>query len=922
MTKKITLPILFILLLFSLSCRTKKAPVLQENTVKKSIAKVNKNLTKKSIPKVNLFSKSTPKVNKNLTKKSTPKVNKNLTKKSTPKVNKNLFSKSTPKVNKNTVTILVTSSDSTLGYVSQKEVELKKGETITITSTAFNNAKFIKWSGDTTDHQTQIDNNKITFNNVQKDIQVRAHFLPLKVSFSIKDKFNRTTKVDGYYSYGSYLEWKVKTPYYITDRIRYITFKPQGQAKLKKDTIIEIKWIKQYFVEIKEDKEDYDIVGFPGGWVNADKKITFNAKIKRKFAKFSHWIGVDKKVKNLNPLTIAISNPLIIKPYLDIKKVKVYFINENGIIAPFKEGIFDNGTLISWNIPKNKIIKPGVRVNNYNPTGSVTANKDLVINPDWFKQFKISTFTNIEGKKPYLSTISWQREGQSMIIKAEKKIGQKQFAYWSGDITKEQQYKNPLIIPPSNSPRKINAHYKKKIVRPIVFNPFDSNITHTISTGSMKIITEKNDDLFPLRYLDHNGILQLYGYYPKGTIIDFKATAPIYVSYDERYNITNSSLIEIGKVKVIKFKWKKEFLVKNVLNNVTNGKVIRSIDEWAKEGEKFVFPIIPIAGKIFYNWSGSVPQPYLYNKVIEVIADKPLVINLNYQNDPYKISQIMHPFIKKAPKIALVELNNWNDYGSCIKLTTNSLEVIISVNLGQVVYYGLPKEAKNFLWANVVDKTLNKRLYEYAYNGQSIFVEPQKLARFKLKQKDSRLDGIKPTHISINNNHVELVFSRNKYLSIFVKKVFILGEKTLYTKTLFFSDSIHQSSKYLLAPSIVSKFIKPQNILLEDKKTTKLTKTKIAPTKEGKFMRYDISNYHNFKIGSRSSNLIMDYGKHKINIITSQKASDYYPNKDSAMTFKVPKNGYNFIEVAANGSYEYINKNANSYSETAWVLDQ
>ena len=826
--------------------------------------------------------------------------------------------KTTPKTTKYSVVIEV--NDNQLGYTSAKQFLVSKGEKITLLATPFDKAQFQKWTGNIKIKNSF--NNKLDF-IVNKNLKLKANFIPNKVTLVVNDQFNQTTKVSKEYPYDSYIEWETKSPYYITDKIRYITPTKKVKTRLKKNTVVNVKWIKQFFVEIPKS-DSYKIVGQPTGWVNKNELIKLEIKLIDPSLKFIGWKGIKRdRIYGGNPMQLKVSSPRFLKPIIEVKKVKVQFLSIDGEIKPYAKGLYiSKGSVVTWENPQNKMIGKGIRLNSRDSQGGkIIAEKDLLINPDWFKEFKISTYT-IKDDEKYLSAVSWQKQGHRTVILADQEIKGAKFAYWTGDVTRQQQYQNPLVLEPAKTPLNINAHYTTTPTNtPVKKNPIDRKISHFFTTGKMKIIKESNRKIVPLRYIDFNNNIRLYGYYPKGTVVDLKALGPKYISAFKRYNFQLEKPIVVGEDKVAKLKWHREFLVKQITNDLDNGKVLNKVEKWVKKGHKFKLNAPPIAGKTFFNWSGDVPKAYINNPFLKIIAERPLTIILNYQNLPEKIAPKFSEVLN-SKAVTSTYINDWNGYGKCIKLSSLNIEAIISVKLGQVLYFGLPKETKNFLWVNTIDYSLQRGITKYTYSGQSTFVEPKEITQVALDQEDNQIDGIEPRKIKKSGNRIEMTFADKKSLNLVLKKIFILGDKAFYSKTLFLTNDSTKTSKFLIAPTIITQFSKPLSVKIHSNKIVPLSTNKGEGEKNNKSITYTIDNTnHNFKVASQDSSISLNYQNHKLNIEATKRFGSYYPNKDNIMTFFAPKNHLPYVEVAFSGGYTYLGSRTNSFSEVLWTLE-
>ena len=300
------------------------------------------------------------------------------------------------------------------------------------------------------------------------------------------------------------------------------------------------------------------------------------------------------------------------------------------------------------------------------------------------------------------------------------------------------------------------------------------------------------------------------------------------------------------------------------------------------------------------------------------------------------------PTAKKVAKddksnIQTVDFEGWKD---CVRIRTAFAQLIVSPEAGRVVYFGSPDNKTNLLWLNEEYKgtmtTKSQAIEDWADKGGSRSWIAPTLVRNALTGREFppayEIDGAPFKNVIISGDRVIVQQFNSEEYGCAIEKTYQLKKNRLTIETSLVKTG--DAHNYLIGPMTLTQFIRPDKITF-GKSLAPADHVKGYASLSGnvpEFKKNDLDenrftldvpreNGEDWKFGTYTNFAQLEFKSYILNSYTKFGKSAVFPEKNCNVTFFIPEDPTDFVEIGQVGELSDLSVLRNT-STVIWELEK
>ena len=820
---------------------------------------------------------------------------------------------------------LVKSTSDEQGKVEGTSGWLPIGETATFTATATDDSyEFVKWEGISKELAMQ---NPVTV-DVNGPIAANAHFAKKEYELIVKSEHGTVTGA-GLHRRGTEVNWAISSPTPGVDGVRYSAIEPSGTVTLDKDQTIEVKWQKEFLVEIVEKN------------------------IKGEFVAFAEWVPAGTVLSDIGlpqhlPSWLHTERNEVSAEEKFLWGGSVHYSSEMEAQEEEEPGQTWAESKEGKNAPKSADWKSDVRSKTPGQKWSeVPANQKYV----WGSNNTPSWSSEIVTKRP--------GEKWSDVNKGKRVPTTAQG--WASNVTTKapgQSWKNPDGTK-TDAPSWTNSVQTKKpgqtwaqSNKPATETANTSADVNNAATAPV-VAVAKNQTTTKAPVNEQEAQASTKGASSSDQMVTFIGKENKIPSWLRSFRTWgNDNTWEDGVWSHGQYFWygdvEREFAEEDFLT-ITVDKPIRLIADFnptpnyleinTKEGE-----VLASEESLKYykhqTAKNTIPRhTYVSNAERNVLHLDGLKEQIS-ETDKMVFMHVEKPDVLTGEKADL-EIVDYKGWKKCVRLSTEFIQVIIAPQVGRVVYMGSPDGEENVLWVNedYYGEKFTRAEAEQEWHdvgGSRVWVAPQEINRVLLKREFPpayEFDGSPVRNVITSGGKVTLQTPLSKQTGCSIERIFELKQNRLYIKTSLISSTEGDQHIYTLGPKTLTQFQRPEaitfgrSIYLDQHPEGYLVLNGAAPevskNDEGKHtFKVPTDLDTSWEIGTHSSYLQMEFPSYNVTAVAMLEPGSEVCKKNTNIQIYSPEAPVDFVEVSHIGTMGKIEEGTKTTSEVIWIFEK
>ncbi|MCM8531224.1 MAG: hypothetical protein NE330_08705 [Lentisphaeraceae bacterium] len=733
------------------------------------------------------------------------------------------------------------------------------------------------------------------------------------------------------------------------------------KVDMSTDREVNLKYAKQFALNVQaKNSKGYGSVSISSQWLKVGDKISFEA-ISDDKATFTGWEGDIKEgvVIKGNEISVVMDRPRTV--------YAVFASNENelNVDSKFGEpkgaGTYKRGQKAKWSVTSPYNISDVERVTTAVTSGVIDLEDDKTVKIDWQREFMVKASSNDLGSVN--GGNNWVSQGADTVLEAvaaDETIG---FVKWEG-LEGAQATANPLTLK-VDKPANLKAIFAKRQYNLVVksengevtgagLQPTGSNAKWSVTSP-----VATDDEAVRLAAVPASGVAEM----TKDQTINVKWVKEFRVKVAKS---NGEAVTDLGEV------WVKE------------GEALQNYEIALIKDEKNPEKVYSWTGDIPKEKRGEYPLTVKVTKPLELVANlNPVMHNLTFNNEvdnqpdvfehlntdkaSHNVPNIRFvndgvrmvldkkdlkgqvdgmsavPTAKKVAKddkssIQTVDFEGWKN---CVRIRTAFAQAIISPEAGRVVYFGSPDNKTNLLWLNedykgtMTSKTQAEE--DWADKGGSrVWVAPT-LVRPVLTGKKFppayEVDGAPFKNVIISGDRVIVQHFSSDAYDCAIERTYQIKKNKLIVDTALVKTEA-ETHKYLIGPVTLTQFVRPDKVTFGKSLSPAdhvegyaslagdVPEFKKNELDENRFtLEVPRENDSDWKFGTYTNFAQLEFKNYILNTYSKFGKSAVFPEKNCNVTFFVPEDPTDFVEVGHVGELFELSDDKQT-STVIWELEK
>ncbi|WDE99051.1 hypothetical protein PQO03_14535 [Lentisphaera profundi] len=720
---------------------------------------------------------------------------------------------------------------------------------------------------------------------------------------------------------------------------------------------INLQYEKQFALHVKADNpEGYGAVSIQNKWVKVGDSVTIKAKNDDN-ATFNEWIGDTEGAEITgDTITIKMDRPRNIAAAFLSNNVKLQIDSKFG--EPVGSGTYGRGSKVAWSVNSPVALNETERMVAREKTGSAVLDDNKKISLVWEHEFLVQSTSNGNGSVE--SPAGWMNHGEEITLMATPKDDNYEFVKWEG-ISDELSQTNPVTIAVDGGVDAKAIFLKKEF--DLKINSAHGEITgtglHARGSEVTWSVSSPTEDIKGIRFLA------------------VPATGTTVLDSDQEINVN----------------WVEQVLVKVIKKSGDGQELLGTY--WLNKGDSIDNITVPVKDGETFFWAGDIQTAQIENAEVDIIADKPKTVIADFNpkpntltitsNEGQVISETKNEYyshqkatnnipgtiynspaernvldvtplkgqIKEFDKIAMthteapdmlekghatITFTDFMGWKNCISLASKELEIIVSPEVGRVVYLGTPGGKENALWVNEDiagqsfsrDDTIN---HWNDIGGSRVWIAPVELNHMLLKREFPpayEFDGAPAAELTASLGKVILTSRANANFGCAIERTFEVKHNQLIVATKLLAQEGKAKHNFSVGPATFTQFKRPSNITLGKSIFPEMHPSGYVmfngelaePTVQDEFISFKVPAPSNdgWKIGSHTASLRMSYPSFTLSAKATVIAGEEVCEQNTNFQVTSPEESMEYIEVSHIGSMNQLSQVKTS--EVTWTYSK
>ena len=786
-------------------------------------------------------------------------------------------------------------------------------------------------------------------NNAEKDKEAENSAIPKTKVYDVRD-VNFLTPEQRTARYGE--GWE-KNPAIV----RHIKPDVAVEVDMTNSREISLQYEKQFALHVKADNpEGYGSVSVQNKWVKVGDTVTIKANNDDN-ATFHEWVGdIEGAEVTGDTITIKMDRPRNIAAAFLSNNVKFNIDSKFG--KPEGSGTYERGSKVAWSVNSPVELSENERMVAREKSGSAVLNDNHNITLEWEHEFLVQSSSNGNGSVE--SPAGWLAHGEEITLMATPKDDQFEFVKWEG-ITEELAQTNPVTITVDGA---VNA----------------------------KAIFLKKE--FNLNVNSEYGEITGAGAHARGSEVTWSVSSPTEDIKGTRFiAVPATGTVTIDSDKEVTVNWVEQVLVKVIKKSGDGQELLGTY--WLNKGDSVDNITVPVKDGESFFWAGDIQTANVEDSEVDIVADKPKTVIADFNpkpntltiksNEGEVVSESKNEYyshqkaknnipgtiynspaernvldvaplkeqIQEHDKIALshaeapdmlekghakIDFTEYMGWKNCIRMASKELEIIISPDVGRVIYMGTPGGKENTLWLNedLAGQSFSKGEALSQWNdvgGSRVWVAPVELNHMLLKREFPpayEFDGAPAAELTASLGKVILTSRSNADFGCAIERTFEVKHNQLIVSSKLLAQEGKIGHNFSVGPATFTEFQRPTSVTLGKSIFEEMHPTGYVvfngelaePAEQESSVTFTIPkpSDEGWKIGTHAAELHMDYPGYSITANALVTPGEEVCEQNTNFQVTSPEESIDYLEISHIGSMTQLNQA--KISTVTWTFNK